>query len=183
MLYNVHTVNNNTESANKMSYKVLNEDGLYVVIDELKNVLQVFEKRSEATAMIRELNTAVKSNVRKVEGTYGTGVERVETAVEEAVIEQIEAATEVVETVVVETAVEEQVVEEVAKQQVITIVAVEQVDSNGKALKKSERVRLRIKVAKDSNETQEDVIKWTMDEIGFARSLAKVYVTNNWHKA
>ena len=164
-----------------MSYKVLKEDGLYVVIDELKNVLHVCEKRSEATAMVRELNTAVKSNVQHVEGTYGTGVERVvETA---AVEEQVEtAATEqVVEQV--ETAATEQVeVAEQVKQQVVTVVAIEQVDATGKALKKSERVRIRIAIAKQNNETQEDVIKWTMDDIGFARGLAKVYVQNNWNK-
>ena len=164
-----------------MSYKVLKEDGLYVVIDELKNVLHVCEKRSEATAMVRELNTAVKSNVKHVEGTYGTGVERVvETA---AVEEQVEtAATEqVVEQV--ETAATEQVeVAEQVKQQVVTVVAIEQVDATGKALKKSERVRIRIAIAKQNNETQEDVIKWTMDDIGFARGLAKVYVQNNWNK-
>ena len=164
-----------------MSYKVLKEDGLYVVIDELKNVLHVCEKRSEATAMVRELNTAVKSNVQHVEGTYGTGVERVvETA---AVEEQVEtAATEqVVEQV--ETAATEQVeVAEQVKQQVVTVIAIEQVDATGRALKKSERVRIRIAIAKQNNETQEDVIKWTMDDIGFARGLAKVYVQNNWNK-
>jgi acyl-CoA thioesterase len=169
------------QRVNKMSYKVLKEDGLYVVIDELKNVLHVCEKRSEATAMVRELNTAVKSNVKHVEGTYGTGVERVvETA---AVEEQVEtAATEqVVEQV--ETAATEQVeVAEQVKQQVVTVVAIEQVDATGKALKKSERVRIRIAIAKQNNETQEDVIKWTMDDIGFARGLAKVYVQNNWNK-
>ena len=169
------------QRVNKMSYKVLKEDGLYVVIDELKNVLHVCEKRSEATAMVRELNTAVKSNVQHVEGTYGTGVERVvETA---AVEEQVEtAATEqVVEQV--ETAATEQVeVAEQVKQQVVTVIAIEQVDATGRALKKSERVRIRIAIAKQNNETQEDVIKWTMDDIGFARGLAKVYVQNNWNK-
>ena len=188
-----------------MSYKVLKEDGLYVVIDELKNVLHVCEKRSEATAMVRELNTAVKSNVQHVEGTYGTGVEREQVAVEtakvevaatEQVVEQVEAAvTEQVDTTAVEqaveqgevavetAAVEEQVeVAATVAQQVVTVVAIEQVDATGKALKKSERVRIRIAIAKQNNETQEDVIKWTMDDIGFARGLAKVYVQNNWHK-
>ena len=167
-----------------MSYKVLKEDGLYVVIDELKNVLHVCEKRSEATAMVRELNTAVKSNVQHVEGTYGTGVEREQVvAVEEQVetaTEQVETATAQVETATeqVETAVEEQV----EQATVATVVAIEQFDATGKALKKSERVRIRIAIAKQRNETQEDVIKWTMDDIGFARGLAKVYVQNNWHK-
>ena len=168
-----------------MSYKVLNEDGLYVVIDELKNVLHVCEKRSEATAMVRELNTGVKSKVKHVEGTYGTGVERVEEAeVETAATEVIETAVEeaVVEQAVETAAVATETVVETVKQQVITIVAVEQVDASGKALKKSERVRIRIAIAKQNNETQEDVIKWTMDNIGFARGLAKVYVTNNWNK-
>ena len=175
-----------------MSYKVLKEDGLYVVIDELKNVLHVCEKRSEATAMVRELNTAVKSNVQHVEGTYGTGVEREQVAVEtakvevaatEQVVEQVEAAvTEQVDTTAVEQAVEQVEVAEQVKQQVVTVVAIEQVDATGKVLKKSERVRIRIAIAKQNNETQEDVIKWTMDDIGFARGLAKVYVQNNWHK-
>ena len=178
-----------------MSYKVLKEDGLYVVIDELKNVLHVCEKRSESTAMVRELNTAVKSNVQHVEGTYGTGVEReqvaaVETVAEEQVetateqvVEQVEAAvTEQVDTTAVEQAVEQVEVAEQVKQQVVTVVAIEQVDATGKALKKSERVRIRIAIAKQNNETQEDVIKWTMDDIGFARGLAKVYVQNNWNK-
>ena len=182
-----------------MSYKVLKEDGLYVVIDELKNVLHVCEKRSEATAMVRELNTAVKSNVQHVEGTYGTGVEREQVvAVETVAEEQIETATEQVETVAeeqvtateqVETVAEEQVtateqveVAATVAQQVVTVVAIEQFDATGKALKKSERVRIRIAIAKQRNETQEDVIKWTMDDIGFARGLAKVYVQNNWHK-
>ena len=175
-----------------MSYKVLKEDGLYVVIDELKNVLHVCEKRSEATAMVRELNTAVKSNVQHVEGTYGTGVEREQVAVEtakvevaatEQVVEQVEAAvTEQVDTTAVEQAVEQVEVAEQLKQQVVTVIAIEQVDATGKALKKSERVRIRIAIAKQNNETQEDVIKWTMDDIGFARGLAKVYVQNNWHK-
>ena len=81
------------QRVNKMSYKVLKEDGLYVVIDELKNVLHVCEKRSEATAMVRELNTAVKSNVQHVEGTYGTGVEREQVvAVETVAEEQVEVA-------------------------------------------------------------------------------------------
>ena len=173
-----------------MSYKVLKEDGLYVVIDELKNVLHVCEKRSEATAMVRELNTAVKSNVQHVEGTYGTGVEREQVAVEtakvevaatEQVVEQVEAAvTE--QVAVTEQAVEQVEVAEQVKQQVVTVIAIEQVDATGKALKKSERVRIRIAIAKQNNETQEDVIKWTMDDIGFARGLAKVYVQNNWHK-
>ena len=175
-----------------MSYKVLKEDGLYVVIDELKNVLHVCEKRSEATAMVRELNTAVKSNVQHVEGTYGTGVEREQVAVEtakvevaatEQVVEQVEAAvTEQVDTTAVEQAVEQVEVAEQVKQQVVTVIAIEQVDATGRALKKSERVRIRIAIAKQNNETQEDVIKWTMDDIGFARGLAKVYVQNNWHK-
>ena len=169
-----------------MSYKVLKEDGLYVVIDELKNVLHVCEKRSEATAMVRELNTAVKSNVQHVEGTYGTGVERVvETAATEQVVEQVEVAVEE-QVAVTEQAVEqgEVAVETAATvaQQVVKVVAIEQVDATGKALKKSERVRIRIAIAKQNNETQEDVIKWTMDDIGFARGLAKVYVQNNWHK-
>ena len=180
------------QRVNKMSYKVLKEDGLYVVIDELKNVLHVCEKRSEATAMVRELNTAVKSNVQHVEGTYGTGVEREQVAVEtakvevaatEQVVEQVEAAvTEQVDTTAVEQAVEQVEVAEQLKQQVVTVIAIEQVDATGKALKKSERVRIRIAIAKQNNETQEDVIKWTMDDIGFARGLAKVYVQNNWHK-
>ena len=192
-----------------MSYKVLKEDGLYVVIDELKNVLHVCEKRSEATAMVRELNTVGKSNVQHVEGTYGTGVEReqiaavetvaeqvetvaeqVETVAEEQVetaTEQVETATEQVETVAeeqVETATEqvETVAEQVEQAAVVTVVAIEQFDATGKALKKSERVRIRIAIAKQRNETQEDVIKWTMDDIGFARGLAKVYVQNNWNK-
>ena len=167
-----------------MSYKVLKEDGLYVVIDELKNVLHVCEKRSEATAMVRELNTAVKSNVQHVEGTYGTGVEREQVAAVETVAEeQVETATEQVVEQVETAAVEEQVeVAEQVKQQVVTVIAIEQVDATGKALKKSERVRIRIAIAKQNNETQEDVIKWTMDDIGFARGLAKVYVQNNWHK-
>ena len=176
-----------------MSYKVLKEDGLYVVIDELKNVLHVCEKRSEATAMVRELNTAVKSNVKHVEGTYGTGVERVEeqvetakveVATEQVVEEQIETAVEQVETVVEEqvTATEQVEVAATVAQQVVTVVAIEQFDATGKALKKSERVRIRIAIAKQRNETQEDVIKWTMADIGFARGLAKVYVQNNWHK-
>ena len=168
-----------------MSYKVLKEDGLYVVIDELKNVLHVCEKRSEATAMVRELNTAVKSNVQHVEGTYGTGVEREQVvAVETVAEEQIETATEQVETVAEEqvTATEQVEVAATVAQQVVTVVAIEQFDATGKALKKSERVRIRIAIAKQRNETQEDVIKWTMDDIGFARGLAKVYVQNNWHK-
>ena len=148
-----------------MSYKVLKEDGLYVVIDELKNVLHVCEKRSEATAMVRELNTAVKSNVQHVEGTYGTGVEREQIAAVETVAEQVET-----------------VAEQVEQAAVVTVVAIEQFDATGKALKKSERVRIRIAIAKQRNETQEDVIKWTMDDIGFARGLAKVYVQNNWNK-
>ena len=180
-----------------MSYKVLKEDGLYVVIDELKNVLHVCEKRSEATAMVRELNTAVKSNVQHVEGTYGTGVERVvetaaveeqvETAATEQVVEQVETAAveEQVEVAEQVTVAEEQVetaTEQVEQAAVVTVVAVEQFDATGKALKKSERVRIRIAIAKQRNETQEDVIKWTMDDIGFARGLAKVYVQNNWNK-
>ena len=170
-----------------MSYKVLKEDGLYVVIDELKNVLHVCEKRSEATAMVRELNTAVKSNVQHVEGTYGTGVEREQVvAVETVAEEQVEvAATEQVVEQVETAAVEEQVetaTEQVEQAAVVTVIAIEQFDATGKALKKSERVRIRIAIAKQRNETQEDVIKWTMDDIGFARGLAKVYVQNNWNK-
>ena len=175
------------QRVNKMSYKVLKEDGLYVVIDELKNVLHVCEKRSEATAMVRELNTAVKSNVQHVEGTYGTGVEREQVAAVETVAEeQVEvAATEQVVEQVETAAVEEQVetaTEQVEQAAVVTVIAIEQFDATGKALKKSERVRIRIAIAKQRNETQEDVIKWTMDDIGFARGLAKVYVQNNWNK-
>ena len=163
-----------------MSYKVLKEDGLYVVIDELKNVLHVCEKRSEATAMVRELNTAVKSNVQHVEGTYGTGVEREQIAAVETVAEQVETVAEQVETVAEEQV--ETATEQVEQAAVVTVIAIEQFDATGKALKKSERVRIRIAIAKQRNETQEDVIKWTMDDIGFARGLAKVYVQNNWNK-
>ena len=48
-------------------------------------------------------------------------------------------------------------------------------NEEGRALRKSDRVRMRIALAKAHGETQEDVINWTIEAIGFKRALARVY--------
>lgn len=46
----------------------------------------------------------------------------------------------------------------------------------------AERVRARIALAKQQNETPATVVEWAIVTLGQSRSLAKSYVTNNWHK-
>ena len=49
-------------------------------------------------------------------------------------------------------------------------------------MKKSEIVRLMIKTAKANGIGLNDLIPTVMDQVGFTRQLARLYVKNNWSK-
>ena len=137
-----------------MQYTVnKNEDGLWIVSDELATVISVHDTRAEARNAVKEL-TATKSNVTHIEGTYGTGIERDDTA------------------------------EQVADTQVVEAVTVAEVAEMPADLKRnSDKVRWRITLAKANNEDKETVVKWAVATLGQKRPLAWSYVKNNWDKA
>ena len=67
------------------------------------------------------------------------------------------------------------------KEKTVTIKRVERVASpNG--MRKSDQVRYQIAIAKQNNESHDQVIDWAIANLGMARSLAKTYVNNNWNK-
>ena len=67
------------------------------------------------------------------------------------------------------------------KEQKIVVKRVERIAaSNG--MRKSDQVRYRISIAKQNNESHDQVIDWAIANLGMARSLAKTYVNNNWNK-
>jgi hypothetical protein len=54
--------------------------------------------------------------------------------------------------------------------------------ANANGVRKSDKVRARIALAKQQNETQAVVIEWVIAELQMAKQLAKVYVKGNWDK-
>ena len=68
-----------------------------------------------------------------------------------------------------------------SKEKTVTIKRVERVASpNG--MRKSDQVRYQIAIAKQNNQSHDQVIDWAIANLGMARSLAKTYVNNNWNK-
>ena len=147
-----------------MSKYIVNktEDGMWTVEDELGNVIDVVETRAKARDLVRQLMEP-KSNVTHVEGTYGTGIERDDTA--EKVDEQV---------------VDNQSVDAVVK--TVTVINVEPLVSD-KPLRKSDQVRYRIAIAKQNNESESVVVQWAVEVLGMKKPLASTYVKNNWYKA
>ena len=135
------------------------EDGMWTVEDELGNVIDVVETRAKARDLVRQLMEP-KSNVTHVEGTYGTGIERDDTA-EKATGQATDTVDAVVETV--------------------TVVNVAPLVSD-KPLRKSDQVRYRIAIAKQNNESEAVVVQWAVEVLGMKKPLASTYVKGNWHK-
>ena len=85
-----------------------------------------------------------------------------------------ELENDVVENIAVE--------EVVAKPEVTQVVTVAAVDTAGKKVPNSQKVRERIAIAKANNETHQDVIAWCMSELKQTKGLATRYVVENWDR-
>lgn len=134
------------------------EDGAWAVEDELNTVIDVVETRIKARELVRELMQPA-SNVTRIEGTYGNGVDREDTA------EKLDKQAAVA-----------------APAETIEVVAVEPLVSD-RPLRKSDQVRYRIRIAKQNNESSSVVVQWAVDVLGMKKPLAATYVKGNWDKA
>ena len=177
------------------NYTVSKQDELYNVVDEMEFIIDTFGTAKEAKAFIKDLE-AMENRLQHIEDE-----DEVEVVQEEAEVEAVEAEVEVEvvqdEVEVVDTkeeALDEdfeakkalalafEAVNAVETAIIVEAAVVEAVAKEGKAERKSDKVRARIALAKQQKETKEVVIAWAIAELGMKKALAKAYVEGNWNK-
>jgi hypothetical protein len=135
------------------TYTVVEQNDNFAVQDEMGCTLQEFSVKQMARDFIADLN-ACELHSHYVATTRWTDATDIITPKDPQVVDAVEEP-------VVETK---------------KLVA----DANG--LRKSDRVRARIALAKTASETQDVVIAWVIAELGMSKQLAKTYVKGNWNK-
>jgi hypothetical protein len=137
------------------TYAVVKQDDNFAVCDDVGYVIEQFSTAKSANEFVKDLKD-MDTHSHYVATTDWTGGNIAKIEVDATV------RVDAVETPVVEC---------------------KKLVADATSMKKSDRVRARIALAKVNNEKPEVVVAWVIETLGMNKPLAKTYVKGNWDRA